>query len=85
MNNNLIVKVGFLKPATTTVDCGNHFREIKNLINNDLAEEELKVCIHCNKWILTKMLELEGRWNGDSKQMYTLLHNQLTLNVKSNT
>ncbi|NRB25820.1 hypothetical protein [Shewanella sp.] len=85
MNNNLIAKIGFLKPATTTVECGNHFRKIKNLIINDLAEEELKVSIHCNKWILTKMLELEGHWDDDARQMHTLLHNQLTLNVKSNT
>ncbi|AEH16265.1 hypothetical protein [Shewanella baltica] len=93
MSNNLIMKIGFLKPATTTVECGNHFRKIKNLIINDLAEEEeeeeeeeeLKVSIHCNKWILTKMLEFEGHWDDDARQMHTLLHNQLILNAKSST
>lgn len=76
-----MAKVGFLKPATTTVESGNHFRRIKSLIN-ELAEEEFSVSIYCNKWILTKMLELECCWNDDAKQIHTLLHNQLTKNLK---
>lgn len=41
-----IVKVGLLKPATTTVECGNHFRKIKNHIN-ELPEEKLIVNVDC--------------------------------------
>ena len=83
MIDNLNAKIGLLKLGTTTVECGNHFRKIKNLINKEFAEEELSASIYCNKWLLIKMLELESCWNDDAKQIHRLLHKQLTQNIKS--
>lgn len=76
--------VGFLKPMTTTVDSGAHFADLRNLLEK-VSGNELTVSIENNKWLLTKMLELEGNWNDDAKQMHTLLHNQLSHNIKLTT
>lgn len=82
MNKSVfIAKIGFLKPDTTTVEGGNHFRNIRCLID-ELTDEKFSVSIDCNKWILTKMLELECCWDGDAKETHRLLHNQLTKNLK---
>ena len=82
MNENIIMQVGLLSPFTTTVDSGNHFRHIEPLIEC-FADEEFSVSIYCNKWLLTKMLELKEQWNDDAKQVHALLHKQLSENIKS--
>lgn len=75
-----ILHVGFLKVSTTTVDCGNHFDDLRILIKR-LSEEKLEFDIRDNKSFFIKMLKLEHNWDAAAKKQHKLLHEQLVENI----
>ena len=77
--NELLFHVGFLKASTSTVDCGNHFDDLRILITR-LDKEEFDNTNSMS--ILREMLELEyRRWDKKSKQKHTSLLEQLTASI----